>query len=339
MKKGSLFIVAAAWAFLACAAPQITGKTHAFIYGVSDYSRYAPALGLNAADLRACQNDAQSFALALKQLYGTSCDVYLRVQPIFGGTKTDKKPTKQQILDDFELIRSVAAAEDRFIFYYAGHGMSMDAVKVDSSDPGEYGEMVLTVQQREYLCPAVAASLSDDEASFKEVFLSDCELRDALISLPCQRKFVLLDCCHSAGMLSAAPDINASILRGFSDSAMSLALKAYFCDNRSEKEAHKNTWILAAAGEIGSSYESAPLGHGFFTYAVLRGFAEADFNGDSFISWSELTAYTAEYSKQVLAKIDPSGNGEEFTDMLVSCGSGSEDILFAPVFRLDDSIY
>lgn len=339
MKRTGFLIAAAFLTIASCAAPEIKGKTYALIYGVSDYSRYASALRLNASDLKACRYDAESFAAAMKSLCGSSAEIYLRVEPLSGESGTDKQPSKQQILSDFEMIRSVAGSEDRLIFFYAGHGMAMNAADADPEDSGEYGETAVTYSQREYLCPAIDRSLSDSSASLKEVLLSDRELREALISLSCGKKFILLDCCHSAGMISAYPDINASILNGFSNSAMSMALKAYFSENEAEKEAHKNTWILAAAGETGNSYESTSIGHGFFTYSLLKSFGEADLNSDGFISWSELTAYTAEFSQKILSEIDSSGNGHEFGDMLVSCGSGPEDVLFVPAVRPDDSIY
>ena len=99
-----------------------------------------------------------------------------------------------------------------------------------------------------------------------------------------------------------------------------------------EVQAHKNTWILVAAGETGLSYESSSINHGFFTYAVLLAFAEGDLNGDGFVSWSELTAYTAAESAAILDEIDDiSGSRKAAGDMLVTCGSGGEDLLFVPV--------
>lgn len=322
----------------ACSAPTIEGKTYALIYGVSDYSDYASALRLNAANLKACQNDARSLASALESVYGSSAIIRLRIEPIYGGTATKERPTKQQILTDFETIAAEADTGDRFLFFYAGHGIAMNADEVDPNDRGEYGETAVTYRKREYLCPAVGNST--EPVALREVLLSDKELREALLSLPCRKKFVLLDCCHSAGMISAYPDVNASVLHAFSNSAMTMALRAYNAENKSEKEAHKNTWILAAAGETGNSYESSDIGnHGFFTYGLLKGFGEADFNRDGFVSWSELSAYTANYSQQMLKEIDPFGNAAEFGDMLVTCGSGPEDILFVPVTQLNDSVF
>lgn len=322
----------------ACAAPAIEGKTYALIYGVSDYSDYASSLRLNAANLKACENDARSLASALEAVYGSSAVIRLRIEPIFGDAPTAERPTKQQMLTDFETIAAEAGINDRFLFFYAGHGIAMNADEVDPNDRGEYGETAVTYRKREYLCPAV--DLSSGSVTLGDVLLSDKELRDALVTLPCRKKFVLLDCCHSAGMISAYPDVNASLLHAFSNSAMTTALRAYNAENEAEKEAHKNTWILAAAGETGNSYESSAIGnHGFFTYGLLKGFGEADFNRDGFVSWSELSVYTADYSQLILKEIDPSGNGAEFGDMLVTCGSGPEDILFVPVTRLDDSIF
>ena len=321
MKKTAL-TAAAAFLLFSCSlsSPGITGKTCAFVYGISDYSD------------RACQFDAQSFADALKTAYGDSVEIILRIASNSASVSSGGgRPTKSRILADFRETAASLSAEDRFIFYFAGHGVSVSASEVDGTDFGEYGETAVSFSSREYLCLSVENP--GEAAERKDVFLSDRELRDALADVPCERKFVFLDCCHSGGMISSYPDVNGSIQNGFSDSKMHLAIQTYF-GGRSEAEAqaHKNTWMLAAAGETGLSYESASLGHGFFTYAVLLAFAEGDLNGDGFVSWSELTAYTAAESAAILDEIDDiSGSRKAAGDMLVTCGSGGEDILFVPV--------
>lgn len=334
MKKTAL-TAAAAFLLISCAlsSPGITGKTCAFVYGISDYSDYAGSVGLSAASLRACQFDAQSFADALETAYGDSVEIILRIASNSASSVSSGggRPTKSRILADFRETAASLSAEDRFIFYFAGHGVSVSASEVDGTDFGEYGETAVSFSSREYLCLSVENP--GEAAERKDVFLSDKELRDALADVPCERKFVFLDCCHSGGMISSYPDVNGSIQNGFSDSKMHLAIQTYF-GGRSEAEAqaHKNTWMLAAAGETGLSYESASLGHGFFTYAVLLAFAEGDLNEDGFVSWSELTAYTAAESAAILDEIDDiSGSRKAAGDMLVTCGSGGEDILFVPV--------
>lgn len=318
--------------FFSCAAPEITGKTYAFIYGISDYSDYADSVGLSAASLQACQFDAQSFADALSAACGDSVEINLRIAS--NSTlipSSDERPTKSRMLADFQEIASTLSAEDRFVFYFAGHGVSVRASEVDDTDFGEYGETAVSFSDREYLCLSVENPGEATEQ--KDVFLSDKELRDALAEVPCERKFVFLDCCHSGGMISSYPDINASIQNGFSNSKMHLAMQTYF-NGRSttEVQAHKNTWILAAAGETGLSYESSSINHGFFTYAVLLAFAEGDRNGDGFISWSELCAYAASACALILNEIDDiSGSRKASGDMLVTCGSGAEEILFVSV--------
>ena len=275
MKKTAL-TAAAAFLLFSCSlsSPGITGKTCAFVYGISDYSDYAGSVGLSAASLRACQFDAQSFADALKTAYGDSVEIILRIASNSASVSSGGgRPTKSRILADFRETAASLSAEDRFIFYFAGHGVSVSASEVDGTDFGEYGETAVSFSSREYLCLSVENP--GEAAERKDVFLSDRELRDALADVPCERKFVFLDCCHSGGMISSYPDVNGSIQNGFSDSKMHLAIQTYF-GGRSEAEAqaHKNTWMLAAAGETGLSYESASLGHGFFTYAVLLAFAE-----------------------------------------------------------------
>jgi uncharacterized caspase-like protein len=52
--------------------------------------------------------------------------------------------------------------------------------------------------------------------------------------------------------------------------------------------------VMTASGETEDSYESASIGHGFFTNYLLQSPAKADFDRDGYISFIEAYRYAAD---------------------------------------------
>lgn len=316
--------------FTSCQPIEFQGKTYALIYGVSDYSRFngVTSIKYKIDNLLACQNDAKTMGKAFQDIFGNELELFLRIEALSTEYETEKKPNKAQFLEDIQTISNLITPQDRFIFYYAGHGISCDPRSISFDEDLEYNELSLTPEKREYLILAPPPTFTD--LTYKDVFLSDLELGNALLSLSCEKKFVFLDCCYSGGMIIPYNDINASHLDGFHNSAFTLALQNYFLKNKEIAPYSQNTWILAASGEKGLSYESNTINHGFFTYFILKGFRYGDLNGDGYLSWSELARVTQLQSEDYKKKTSET----TFTnsgDMLVTCSSGCEDVIFCPI--------
>ena len=131
-------------------------KSHAFIIGINDY--------LNLSPLQTAINDANSLASLLEEEQG-----YIIHGPLIN-------PTKKEIQDYLCLdIPSIVGKDDRFLFYFAGHGIALD------SDEGPNG----------YLVPADAHSRE------KKSLISMSLLSEVIGKLPCKHGLIILDCCFS----------------------------------------------------------------------------------------------------------------------------------------------
>ena len=132
----------------------------AIVVGIDHYTN------IPAAQLAGPINDAQSMADKLTE-------VGFKVTML-----TDKDATKEGILNALRRMKSLNTDDQRFVFYYAGHGYKA---------PDGIG----------YLLP------SDISSGSVEKGLSKDELYDALKAVPARSRTVLLDSCFSGAMMRA----------------------------------------------------------------------------------------------------------------------------------------
>jgi hypothetical protein len=132
------------------------GRHHAFIVGIDAYQKVSP--------LKTAVSDARRLAqvLAEKQHF----DVHAPLLDAGGDAL-------RTLLRD--TMARLVAADDRVLFYFAGHGIAADG------DDGPAG----------YLVPADA-----DPADLKTL-IAMAELQRALQALPCRHLLLILDCCFS----------------------------------------------------------------------------------------------------------------------------------------------
>ena len=131
-------------------------RHHAFIVGIDAYEKVSP--------LKTAVNDARRLAqvLAEKQHF----DVH---PPLL-----DARGAALRTLLG-ETMPRLVEADDRVLFYFAGHGIAADG------DDGPAG----------YLVPA------DADPTDLKTFIPMAELQDALQALPCRHLLLILDCCFS----------------------------------------------------------------------------------------------------------------------------------------------
>jgi Caspase domain len=129
---------------------------HAFIVGIDAYERVSV--------LKTAVNDARQLAdvLATKQ--------HFDVHPPLLDARGDALRT---LLG--ETMPRLVGADDRVVFYFAGHGIAADG------DDGPAG----------YLVPA------DADALDVKTLLPMAQVQDALQALPCRHLLLILDCCFS----------------------------------------------------------------------------------------------------------------------------------------------
>ncbi len=146
----------------------------------------------------------------------------------------DGNATRQNILQQLREIVSVATADDVFIFYFAGHGL------VPDEQSGEF-----------YLVPHDVTTTT----ALRQGGISATELRELSAAVSAQRQLFLLDACQSGGAANA------------------------FAQMAAEKKAiatlarTTGTHWLTATDSAQLAGEFDELGHGAFTYVLLKGLA------------------------------------------------------------------
>jgi serine/threonine protein kinase len=146
------------------------------------------------------------------------------------------------------------------VIYFAGHGM------------------VQTVGRREegFLLPYDA---DPDDVVTRGVAMSD--LARWIDDLDARAVVVCLDCCHAGKVLGQ---------RGAAPAPRNLELRPTVL----ERMAGRGRYLIASCDEGQKSFECAELGHGLFTFHLLRGIAgEADRDGDGRVGLAELFNYVS----------------------------------------------
>ncbi|MEL6671895.1 MAG: caspase family protein [Bacteroidota bacterium] len=131
-------------------------RSHAFVIGINDYQ--------HVSHLKTAVNDAQGIAQRLVDEHG-----YEVHGPLLNPTKAEL----DKLL--FETMPQVVGAEDRIVFYFAGHGIALD---------GEEGP-------NGYIVPL------DAKPGDKETLIPMDALNRTLHELPCRHGLLILDCCFS----------------------------------------------------------------------------------------------------------------------------------------------
>jgi hypothetical protein len=213
--------------------------------GVKDYGEKAKDLELKFAD-----QDARDVANAL--INTQEGGLYAQVRPQFLSNETATKGGIFDALTAVERDMSGSQGQDLAFVMFSGHGTMID--------------------DQLYLVPNGA----DDgtPGRLKASSIPATEFQDEIAKLAKHgRVLVLLDACHSAGLIGALPASNV--------------LKSALADG--------NVTVLTSTkttDKLAKEYEK--WGHGAFTKALLDALStsdEVDTNHDGVISMSELTAY------------------------------------------------
>ena len=131
-------------------------RHHAFIIGIDNYRSVAP--------LRTAVNDASRLAELLRDQHGF--EVHGPLLDATGGQIRELLTTT---------MKNEVRANDRVLFYFAGHGVAADG------EDGPAG----------YLVPA------DAEKTELSTYIPMADLQAALDALPCKHLLLVLDCCFS----------------------------------------------------------------------------------------------------------------------------------------------
>ena len=216
------------------------------------------------ADLKYTEADAQAFYDFLTSTQGGG---FQRDQVRF---LLNEQATTAAVKAAFRWLISQAGAEDLVVIYFAGHGGTGEDVTVPPDEADGVDEYLITYDAQ--------------QADLFSTAVRDDEMADWLASFRCDNVVVILDSCFAAGATRSLEQTGTRAGPGnrvFSDLVGPGRL------------------FLAASQEDEFSYEDPALGHGVFTYYLLRGLGamegvttpEADADQDGRVTVEELRTY------------------------------------------------
>lgn len=214
---------------------------------------YLMVVGINAYDNASMKLD---YAIADATSFKAAVEkdaktVISNIQSFF---ITDKAADRKGILAAFETIQQQARPQDVFMFYYAGHG-------------------IIGKDKQFYLVPRDVSSLKNVQEELQQKGISAGQLQQYATDIAAQKQVFILDACQSAGAFE-------NLLSDDANQQRNIALLA-----RST-----GTHWMAASGSQQFANEFASLGHGVFTYVLLKAL-EGEASKDNMITVNGLKYY------------------------------------------------
>ena len=222
--------------------------------GISEYKN-------NKFRLKYALKDAESFCKSITENYSKN-----EYESVHIDYLPNEKATYLGISEAFEGIYDRVKPNDRFIFYYAGHG-KIAATKSE----GEY-----------YLITYDVESMTDTNKLIEKGF-SLSEMRKKFSKIHCSKKALIIDACH-AGSITEFDDQSEATkeLHQFSDK--------------------EGVYLMASALQSQQAYEDKNLKHGLYTTALLDGLnGKAASTEDGQVALSTLQDYIYIYFKKLNA--------------------------------------
>lgn len=167
----------------------------------------------------------------------------------------DKDATKENILAKVTSLKDQISVNDVFVFYYAGHGSMVD---------GHF-----------YLVSSNASRLYDSD-KIDEYGIEAEQLQQAMLEIKALKQLIIMDACQSGGSVEVLAQRGAPEEKAIAQLSRSSGIH-----------------VMAAAGSEQYATEFESLGHGLFTYALLKGLS-GDADGapkDGKVTIYELKSY------------------------------------------------
>ncbi|MDY7095243.1 MAG: caspase family protein [Acidobacteriota bacterium] len=241
-------------------------RKYALLIGINEYTAEME----NVPRLRFARNDAEQLCEELEQRGWDARKV------------VDEDASRRRIIQELMRIAAVAKPQDTVLVYFAGHGLR-DKV-------GREHTYWLTY-------PSTLSSLAVDA-------LRLTHLMEYVGDIPAGRKVVILDHCHSGDVDRVALDGGPA--RGVGEPAAGGAGESLSRDAAGRPQVTRNLFpkegfvqtvedagisglvVLGAARD--DAYEFDDLGHGMFTYGLLKALRdpETDVDEDKMLSFQEL---------------------------------------------------
>lgn len=228
-----------------------SARLHLLAVGLNEYKN--PKFNLNY-----CRPDVDAFADSFLKRSGTLfTDV--QVHKLY-----DADATGEAISAKMKEIAEVAAADDVFVFAFAGHGVMSEGG--GDQDP-EF-----------HMIPYDVTQMYGNDAMLAELALSGSHLQQLAAAIPARKQLMVLDACQSGGVVESFAIRGAAEERALAQLARSSGM-----------------YVLASTRSEQFATEAEELGHGLFTFALLEAIeGKGDANSDGKITVKEVEAWLNE---------------------------------------------
>lgn len=179
----------------------------------------------------------------------------------------DTDATRGNILGKLEELSAKIHPEDVFIFYYAGHGSMVD--------------------DRFFFIPSESLRLYDLSSLQKEA-IEVSSLQDKLKNIKALKQLIVMDACQSGGSVELLATRGAAEEKAIAQLSRSAGIH-----------------VMASAGSEQFATEFAELGHGLFTYLLIKAL-QGDADGapkDGKVTIYELKSYLDDQVPEMTRKL------------------------------------
>jgi len=182
-------------------------------------------------------------------------------------TLFDAEASRENILKELDELSSKIHPEDVFIFYYAGHGSMVD--------------------DQFFFIPSESLRLYDLGALQKEAIEASL-LQDKFKNIQALKQLIVMDACQSGGSVELLATRGAAEEKAIAQLSRSAGIH-----------------VMASAGSEQFASEFAELGHGIFTYLLIKGL-QGDADGapkDGKVTIYELKGYLDDQVPEMTRKM------------------------------------
>ncbi len=179
----------------------------------------------------------------------------------------DKEASKENIFKKLEELSAKVHQEDVFIFYYAGHGSMVD--------------------NQFFFIPSESIRLYD-LMSLKKEAIEASVLQDKLKNIKALKQLIVMDACQSGGSVELLATRGAAEEKAIAQLSRSAGIH-----------------VMASAGSEQFATEFAELGHGLFTYLLIKAL-QGDADGapkDGKVTIYELKSYLDDQVPEMTQKL------------------------------------
>jgi uncharacterized caspase-like protein len=175
--------------------------------------------------------DSRGFVAALRVPAGRLFD------SIFVEEVYEAELTRARVVAALQGIGKSAKPQDVFIFFFAGHGIAAEA-------EGE----------NEFFFVLPGVTVMTDPERLRAEGIGSRELRDLVAAIPAKKQMLFVDACNSGAFIEGFAQRGAAEEMALAQLQRSAGIALYSASTESQ-----------LAGEV------VELGHGFFTYALIKG--------------------------------------------------------------------